>query len=79
METIQVTLSRHKVHGTHIAAPTSEISREVITLPLDDCRCSRPDLGEYSPIVNSLAVERTLRARGYLFALPSDERFYYSI
>lgn len=51
-----------------------------VELPLDECQEPRPDWGQYSPVVTLPAVERALRARGYMVPpLSSDCEYYFGI
>jgi len=63
--------------GTHVSRES--VSRRLAfqtVLPFEDCSETRPDWGEYSPVVTFSATERTLRRLGMLPPLGSgDERY----
>lgn len=68
--------------GTHISRRT--IARDIVppvlvTLPLAECMECRPDWGQYSPVVTFPAIERALKARGYLCPLPRDLEHQYGV
>ena len=64
--TIQVELVQIEP-GKHICRKdVATLSVARYEIPDAECREERPDWGEYRPVVTFPAIERALRARGYL-------------
>lgn len=79
METLTVQISRYRMDGAHVLAmPKDLLERYTVDVPRADCMEKRPDLGQYSPIVTTNAIERFLRKAGHFGPLPAGERWYYS-
>jgi hypothetical protein len=67
--------------GTHIARRTiARGTPTLVELPLADCQEIRPDWGVYHPTTTFPAIERALRARGWMACcLPTNQVYRYSI
>lgn len=82
-ETVTATIHIHRLQpGSHISRDI--VARDVIpphsvTLPRHECIETRPDWGEYSPLVTFRMVERALHARGLLPHLGRDYAHYVGI
>lgn len=82
-DTLTAIIHVHQLEpGTHIARRT--IARDIVppvlvTLPLAECMESRPDWGQYTPVVTFPAIERALRARGHFAPLHHDQQYSFGV
>jgi hypothetical protein len=69
---IKINLELRKSH--HPAAPLEKvISEEIVEIPDQECKETRPDWGEYLPLVTFPAIERALKKRGFLHYLSNPK------